>query len=473
MTAIATSRRMAMSRRTLDPTASWPSHLDQPQARGRRMSSFVGRGLGVFLGLGLLVSGGARAEDVPPLSLSSLTAEQTAWCESACKEPERPASSTTTVQKLVGGRLVTVEVPTAASRKYETDMEGWRFFAADREQCVARCGCAVAMSKSPLKRVTLESLMQAVCKSHEGHESWASCASAGDGRRPGVMTPWDECAFVEGFDCSQTVSCKERGWCAWYPGGCYPSSFTQAYSLIKPGRFQMGAPVSESRFADEESHTVRLTRSYWLKRTEVTQGEWRELMGTSPSSFKDCGDQCPVESVSWWDAVAYVNALSRKEGLSECYGLSGCSGTPGDGSYACSSASFVGLSCEGYRLPTEAEWEYAARAGTTGATYGERSDVGWFDKNSGESTHRVGQKRANAWGLWDMLGNVAEWVQDWHADYPSTATNPTGPQSGEYRVNRGGCWDSLAWEVRAAYRYGDAPAVRRDYLGFRPARSIP
>ncbi|MCC6899124.1 MAG: SUMF1/EgtB/PvdO family nonheme iron enzyme [Polyangiaceae bacterium] len=238
-------------------------------------------------------------------------------------------------------------------------------------------------------------------------------------------------------------------------GGSAP----RGYVRIEPGRFTMGSPSSEpDRSDDETAHEVRITRAFYLKTTEVTQGEWQAVMGSNPSHFSSCGDTCPVENITWWDAIAFVNKLSDREGLTRCYGDGG---------------SFVGLSCNGYRLPTEAEWEYAARAGTTGARYGSREAVAWFEDNSGGKTRPVGGKQANAWGLYDMLGNVWEWVHDWKGAYDSSATDPTGPSSGDYRVVRGGSWDFYAWNVRAADRYDGEPGLRVFSFGLRPARSVP
>jgi formylglycine-generating enzyme required for sulfatase activity len=270
---------------------------------------------------------------------------------------------------------------------------------------------------------------------------------------------------------------------------CVVSSCPAGYVPISAGTFTMGSPTDEpGRDGDETQHQVTITRAFRLKETEVTQGEWQALMGNNPSYFQSCGSTCPVEKVSWWDAVAYCNALSKKEGLQECYTLSGCSGTPGV-VFACTGVTFVGLSCTGYRLPTEAEWEYAARAGTTTSTYNGTIDaehlyceqpnpvldpIAWFCGNSGGTTHPVKQKQPNAWGLHDMLGNVWEWCWDWYDSYPGGAvTDPTGPGTGSDRVFRGGSWYDFARFVRAALRVWDDPGYRGDYLGFRPARSIP
>jgi formylglycine-generating enzyme required for sulfatase activity len=220
----------------------------------------------------------------------------------------------------------------------------------------------------------------------------------------------------------------------------------------------MGSPANESgRQSDEVQHQVTITRDFWLKESEVTQGEWRSLMGSNPSAFSTCGDGCPVELVSWFDAVDYVNALSRSEGLPECYGTN---------------RTFVGLSCRGFRLPTEAEWEYAARAGTTGERYGPLDAIAWHSGNSGGRTQPVRGKQANAWGLYDMIGNVWEWTHDWYDAYGGAATDPLGPGTGSRRVLRGGGWGFDAALCRAAVRDNGGPGYRRGLLGFRPARSV-
>ena len=257
---------------------------------------------------------------------------------------------------------------------------------------------------------------------------------------------------------------------------------------IKAGSFTMGSPSNEpGRDDDERQHRVTITRDFWLQATEVTQGQWQEVMRNNPSRFKNCGNNCPVEAVNWYEAVAYVNALSKREGLQECYRTGGCSGTLGGGctewtkgrycrgDYQCSDVQFVGLDCAGYRLPTEAEWEYAARSGTTDSRYGDLNAVAWHRDNSGSTTHRVGQKRASVWGLYDMLGNVLEWCHDWYGDdYPSgSVTDPTGSASGSLRVIRGGSWYTYARNTRAAFRYGLTPGTRLTRLGFRPSRSLP
>ena len=230
------------------------------------------------------------------------------------------------------------------------------------------------------------------------------------------------------------------------------------YVRINPGRFTMGSPTSEAlRSGDETQHEVVLTRAFLMKTTEVTQAEWSSVMGTNPSAHSGCSN-CPVEQVSWDDAVEYLNELSSRDGLQACYS--------GDGI-------FSGLDCTGYRLPTEAEWEYAARATTRGPGYGDLDEVAWYDENSGFETHPTGTKAKNAWGLYDMIGNVWEWTGDWYSEYPSgKVTDPAGPPSGDYRVYRGGSWLYDAQFARSAYRYYDAPGYRFDDLGFRAVRTV-
>jgi formylglycine-generating enzyme required for sulfatase activity len=224
----------------------------------------------------------------------------------------------------------------------------------------------------------------------------------------------------------------------------YVSKVTGAkFVLIPAGTFTMGSPLDEPERDIDESpqHQVTISRSFYMQTTEVTQGQWKSVMRNNPSYFKNCGDTCPVEDVSWNDCQEYISKLNIMEGTGN------------------------------YRLPTEAEWEYAARAGLQVARNGDLDRISWYNGNSGNRTHTVGTKSPNAWGLYDMLGNVWEWVQDWKGNYPSShVTDPTGPPSGSMRVNRGCSWDSNDMYCRSAYRISDTPNVRSKVLGFRIVR---
>ena len=246
-------------------------------------------------------------------------------------------------------------------------------------------------------------------------------------------------------------------------GAEYTNSVGAVLVKIPAGRFTMGSPSGESGRDDDEGQVeVELTRSFWLMTTEVTQGQYRALTGENPSRFE--GEAHPVEQVNWFDAVKYANALSEREDLSPCYRVSGTTvGWP------------EGLSCTGYRLPTEGEWEYAARGGE-GHVYSGSADVGavaWYRENSGSRTHSVGGKAANGYGLYDMSGNVWEWVWDWYGLTLPGGRDPVGPKAGSLRVVRGGSWDFTAMYLRVASRSRFNPDDRYTFIGFRLARTSP
>ena len=231
---------------------------------------------------------------------------------------------------------------------------------------------------------------------------------------------------------------------------------------IEPGKFWMGSPSGEeNRDDDEIRHQVSITQVFAMGSTEVTQELYEEVMGKNPSRF--AGGRNPVEQVSWHDAVKLCNGLSEMEGLEPAYRISGETVT-------------WDRSANGYRLPTEAEWEYAARGGEEQVYSGsdDIGDVAWYSSNSSKRTHEVGGKQSNAWGLYDMTGNVWEWVWDWYGEYPSgTSTDPAGASTGSRRVDRGGSWSNDPRYARVADRVRDGPGYRSFYLGFRLARSIP
>ena len=247
---------------------------------------------------------------------------------------------------------------------------------------------------------------------------------------------------------------------------------------VPGGNFQMGSQEGNPDAWQEEmpQHPVRL-KDFWIAEHPVTQALWEAVMGNNPSNFK--GAQRPVEQVSWFDAVVFCNALSQKIGRKpayltpngQSYGLDGSQWTlPNKGEV------LVDTEATGYRLATEAEWEFAAKGGA-GADYPYQyagsdllDQVGWYSENSGGETQEVGLLLPNALGLYDMSGNVWEWCEDWYADYePKEAKNPRGPEQGVDRVFRGGGWGAHSRYCRPASRDHGRPVHRDHALGFRLA----
>jgi formylglycine-generating enzyme required for sulfatase activity len=241
------------------------------------------------------------------------------------------------------------------------------------------------------------------------------------------------------------------------------NSIGMKLTLIPAGEFLMGSPDSDMSAPENEKpqHPVRITRPFYFGIYQVTQGQYREVSGANPASFEG-SDDLPVESVSWKDAVEFCNDLSKREGLEPYYDLN----------------TWTRLGGEGYRLPTEAEWEYAARAGSTtrfgfGADDASIGEYAWFHDNSLHTTHPVGQKQPNAFGLYDMHGNVWEWCCDsldplYYGKSPGA--NPHCPAQAALRVHRGGCWADGPWYLRSAGRGGSTADTQDDEVGFRVAR---
>ncbi len=259
-----------------------------------------------------------------------------------------------------------------------------------------------------------------------------------------------------------------------------PEEAGPAYALVslKAGTFEMGCTPAQMGCGDDEQPItrVRVSRGFSIGRTEVTQDLWTRIMGDNPAVGAACGGDCPVENVSWCDAVLFANALSASEGLDPAYQLPERMkpGLQVDACNALAPAVRVQRTASGYRLPTEAEWEYAARAGKDTRYPGgdDADDLAWHAGNAAAALHPVGQKRPNRWGVHDMAGNVWEWVEDGYGAYPGGATTDRlGDAGAPYKVLRGGGWRSLGRDVRLAERDRAYPGARDDGTGFRLVRS--
>ena len=300
-----------------------------------------------------------------------------------------------------------------------------------------------------------------------------------------------------GKECGEDGCGADCGDCG--VGSCHDElnvCIPQGWSLIPAGSFGMGHPddVTCGPGSATPVHDVQITRPFLMKTTEVTQEEWTVAMSTIPFGFTECGPDCPAEMLTWFDAIAYCNKMSEAEGLETCYQI------------AEEGVSWPnGLDCLGYRLPTEAEWEYAARAGTTTPFHnGEMTacgcefdpvldQIGWYCGNSEVTyegycydaseqggpdcigSHPVAQKLPNSWGLYDTSGNVYEWCWDWYgetyyADSPNV--DPLGPPSGEERVLKGGTALHGASMSRPGTHDGYFPDMPTAAQGIRPVRTI-
>lgn len=241
-----------------------------------------------------------------------------------------------------------------------------------------------------------------------------------------------------------------------------PAQLTPGFVRIAAGQRVLGSAVTEADRSDDElSHVVTISRDFEMAATEVTVEDYRTLVGSSPAAHQGC-DRCPVEQVSWFEAARFCALLSRHRHLQPCTTISE------------QRVDFAGLDCPGFRLPTEAEWEAAARGGVAGPRVGDIDTLAYFDTNSGLQSHPVGSKAPNAYGLFDMFGNVAEWVWDWQGDYAAEpSVDPLGPAQGSNRVFRGGAYRWPSNEARAAFRNGYGPLNKVEFIGFRCVRTLP
>ena len=225
-------------------------------------------------------------------------------------------------------------------------------------------------------------------------------------------------------------------------GERWVNSIGMIFVRIPSGTFTMGSRATDAESHERPLHTVTISRPFFMAVTEVTRSQWQAVMGASPSRFR--GDDLPVEQVSWFDAQEFIRTLNLREATTR------------------------------YRLPTEAEWEHACRAGTSGDAQGDLADIAWYEPTSGGQAHPVARKQANSWGLYDMLGNVYEWSEDWKGPYPDVAvTDPLGPSEGPGRVVRGGSWLVHANRVRCWFRDVLPPDERRDDAGLRIVADAP
>jgi formylglycine-generating enzyme required for sulfatase activity len=310
----------------------------------------------------------------------------------------------------------------------------WAAWELSRDAGARERAAAEARAKADAEARAKAEAEAAAARAKAEAEAAAKAKAAAEeaARGPAWVQPW-------------TTSYGQDAQGAWATASL--SGVTVKLRWCPPGTFWMGSPESEEgRFDDEgPRHEVQLTRGFWLGETPVTQSLWEAVMGSNPSEFQ--GAERPVEQVSWEDCQQFLSKANVLQ---------------------------PGLQL---RLPTEAEWEYACRAGTTGATWLGSNDAGtlnriaWYEDNSGAETHPVRQKEGNPWGLYDMLGNVWEWCSDWRDDYSAgRAVDPAGAATGPERVYRGGSWFHGARYARAAHRSASDPGARFDDLGFRLAR---
>ena len=268
--------------------------------------------------------------------------------------------------------------------------------------------------------------------------AWKNKAQLPEGEQNILMDDVTRAGFIASYYEDYYYDETKEGSLRWIPvKGPIKNFLGMTFVYIFPGSFIMGSPEDElRRESDETQHRVILTKGFYLQTTEVTQGQWNALMGKNPSYYNNCGEDCPVEQVSWNDVQQFIEILN-----------------------------FQDKTDTEYRLPSESEWEYAARAGSTTALFnGELTEancgfdanldeIGWYCGNSNNTTHPIAQKAPNPWGIFDMHGNVWEFCQDWYGSYPDgTVLDPVGPNTGSKRVNRGGCFAVDSWSNAGYYR---------------------
>lgn len=224
----------------------------------------------------------------------------------------------------------------------------------------------------------------------------------------------------------------------WVPAD-YENSFGMRFIWIEPGTFVLGD--SDGGYNERPEQVVHITKGFWMGQFEVTMSEWREIMGTLPSSYYEA--MHPVRHVSWYDVQDYIVALNIRE------------------------------ACECYRLPTEAEWEYVARAGTDNRFFSNPDSIAWYRDNAEDEVHNVGQKAPNAWGIYDMYGNVWEWTADWYELYTEgEKTDPTGPVEGWRKSRRGGSFSAVDTYLGQYFRSRFPPEEQPHDTGFRVVRIV-
>jgi formylglycine-generating enzyme required for sulfatase activity len=365
-----------------------------------------------------------------------------------------------------GGWMMRIHQGAAVEGRVLADIDSLTFDDADGSCCAPDGTCVVSKEAACSGVWTLDD----VCTPNPCPGPTGACCNTVTGAC--TITTQDVCPFtwLGAWVACTTVACPVP------PTGMV---------LIPAGTFTMGSPPNEpSRVSDEVQHQVTLTQAMYVSKYEVTQSEWLAAMHWNTSGF--LGANRPVETLTWYDAVSYCNFRSTGEGLAVAYTITGITYS---GSHITSATVTWNHHANGYRLLTEAEWEYACRAtSTTAFCNGDITNpddncspldpnldqVGWYCGNALSRTHDVGGKTANAWGLMDMHGNVWEWCWDRYGTYPTgPLTDPTGPTFGSDRVMRGGWWLYAAHYCRSARRGYGVPAAMSYGLGLRLARTAP